>query len=91
MRKIEIQKSREEEFIVKIHDSIPTEHKVTLSQAYYLKLTGGDASPEELVKRSFEFLLNREPNTSILRSFELPVIGRYFPDYEHNMKALFKA
>lgn len=91
MGKIEIQKSQGDVFIVKIHDSIQTEHKVTLSQAYFQQLTGGDASPEELVKRSFEFLLNREPNTSILRTFELPVIGRYFPEYEQKMRALFNA
>jgi len=35
-----------------------------------------------LVEKSFEFLLDRESNTSILRSFELPVIGQYFPEYE---------
>jgi len=37
---------------------------------------------EVLVEKSFEFLLAREPNTSILRSFDLPVIGRYFPEYK---------
>ena len=35
-----------------------------------------------MVRRSFEFLLEREPPESILRSFDLTVIGRYFPDYE---------
>jgi hypothetical protein len=33
------------------------------------------------VRRSFEFLLAREPKESILRSFDLPVIGRYFPEF----------
>ena len=31
---------------------------------------------------SFAFLLAREPREAILRSFELPVIERYFPGYE---------
>ena len=31
---------------------------------------------------SFEFLLERESNIGILRKFDLPVIGRYFPKYE---------
>ena len=35
----------------------------------------------ELVIRSFEFLLEREPATAILKSFELSVIPRYFPEY----------
>jgi hypothetical protein len=34
------------------------------------------------VERCFEFLLEREGNTSILSRFELPVIGPYFPEYE---------
>ena len=33
------------------------------------------------MKRSFEFLLEREPKELILRQFALPAIGRYFPDY----------
>jgi len=42
-------------------------------------------SAEELLAKSFEFLLEREPNTSILSSFDLPVIGRYFPEYEQEI------
>jgi hypothetical protein len=48
-------------------------------------------TPEELIERSFEFLLEREPNTSILRRFDLPVIQTYFPEYERVMiQALVK-
>jgi hypothetical protein len=35
----------------------------------------------ELVRFSMEFLLEREPPTSILRTFSLEQIGDYFPDY----------
>jgi hypothetical protein len=38
-------------------------------------------TPERLIHASFEFLLEREPASSILSSFALPVIERYFPDY----------
>ncbi len=34
-----------------------------------------------LVRDSFDFLLEREPNTSILAEFALSDIGRYFPEY----------
>jgi hypothetical protein len=34
-----------------------------------------------LVRASFEFLLEREPASSILRRFDLDVIGQYFPGY----------
>ena len=58
-----------------------TTHEVALARVDYERLAGGRGSPEELVLRSFEFLLEREPKESILRRFELPVIGRYFPEY----------
>ena len=58
-----------------------TEQRVTVRRVSYEALAGGDASPEELVRASFLFLLEREPKESILRRFELPVIERYFPDY----------
>jgi hypothetical protein len=64
-----------------------TTHVVTLARSYHDRLTGGRVSPAELVRRSFDFLLEREPKESILARFELPVIGRYFPEYEREMKA----
>jgi hypothetical protein len=45
-------------------------------------------APKALVEKSFAFLLVREPNTGILRSFDLPVIGRYFPEYESTIKKM---
>jgi hypothetical protein len=59
-----------------------TTHMVTVQADYARKLTNGQLSNTELLKKSFEFLLQREPNTSILHSFDLSVISRYFPDYE---------
>jgi len=44
------------------------------------------ADVEDLVRRSFEFLLEREPAESILRRFDLAVIQRYFPDYDRLFK-----
>ncbi len=72
-------------FEVTVNSRVTTTHTVTLSNSYYQKLTRGAVSPEKLIEKSFEFLLEREPNTSILRSFDLPVIGRYFPEYEKNI------
>jgi hypothetical protein len=59
---------------------------VTLRAEQHKKLSGGKASPEDLIKLSFEFLLEREPKESILSRFELPVIARYFPEYEREIK-----
>jgi len=62
-----------------------TSHRVHMSQAYYRKLCGGTVTHEWVIVQSFRFLLEREPNTSILREFELPIIAGYFPEYETEM------
>jgi hypothetical protein len=62
-----------------------TRHRVTLRKADYERLAGGEASPEDLVTESFWFLLEREPKESILGSFDLTLIGRYFPEYEREI------
>ena len=45
-----------------------------------------DADPAGLVRDSFDFLLEREPRESILRAFELSEIGRYFPEWEAEIR-----
>ena len=62
-----------------------TRHQVLVAQADLARLAPGAIEPEDLVRRSFEFLLEREPKESILARFELPLIGRYFPEYEHSV------
>jgi len=57
-----------------------TVHEVTASPAD-INRYGGEVSAERLIRVSFEFLLEREPKESILRSFALPVIEGYFPEY----------
>ncbi|HEY46895.1 MAG: hypothetical protein AMJ88_07065 [Anaerolineae bacterium SM23_ 63] len=79
---IRVQKINDTTFEVTVEGRTVTTHKVTVSPTYYEELTGGRVPVEVLVEKSFEFLLAREPNTSILRSFDLPVIGRYFPEYK---------
>jgi hypothetical protein len=73
-------------FEVTVERETTTTHRVTLTAPYYEKLTGSRVPPEILVEKSFKFLLERESNTSILRSFDLPVIGQYFPEYERVIK-----
>jgi hypothetical protein len=72
--------------VVVVEGASRTTHTVSVEPEYHRKLTGGKLSPEELVRRSFEFLLEREPKDSILGTFSLPVIARYFPEYEGEMK-----
>ncbi|HEY3214219.1 MAG TPA: hypothetical protein VGL16_13555 [Actinomycetota bacterium] len=58
-----------------------TEHDVTVSEAELERL-GAGRSPEAFVRDCFAFLLEREPKESILSSFDVGVIGRYFPEFE---------
>ncbi len=59
-----------------------SEFTVTVDDDYHQKLTGNACSKQELVEKSFDFLLKREPKESILPNFNLKVIAKYFPDYE---------
>ena len=77
-------------FEVNVEGSTTTTHKVTVTHAYYEKLTGRRVAPDVLVEKSFQFLLDRESNNSILRSFDLPVIGRYFPEYEKEIRGMLE-
>ena len=61
-----------------------TTHEVSVDREVLDDLAPG-APPEELVRVSFEFLLEREPRESIMREFELPIIGRFFGDYRDEM------
>ena len=63
-----------------------TVHTVTVQKSCRDKLAGAEISAEQLVRKSFEFLLEREPKESILRSFNLNVISRYFPEYEQEIR-----
>ncbi len=71
---------------VKINSKTENSHFVNLSYKDYKDLTNKKVTKEELLKFSFKFLLEREPNTSILSSFKLRVISRYFPEYENSVK-----
>ena len=78
-----------ETFEATVAAATTTRHTVRAPAAYVEKLNGDRAAAQRLVERSFAFLLEREPNTSILSSFELAVIQRYFPEYESTMRKAF--
>ena len=82
MGEIEVIKKDGETYQVTVKNSTITTHIVTLTGEYYRDLTEGKISAETLIEKSFEFLLEREPNTMILSRFDLAVIGEYFPEYE---------
>ena len=62
-----------------------TRHEVSVDRATLEDLAPA-ATPEVLVTESFKFLLEREPRGSIMREFELPIIGRFFADYPEEIR-----
>ena len=88
MPAVSIRKLDESTFEVAVQGSTPTTHIVTVAQDYATRLIGGNVPIERLIRCSFEFLLEREPNTSILRRFDLTVISHYFPEYERVIRGI---
>jgi hypothetical protein len=63
-----------------------TTHQVTVTSDHLARYAPAGASPEKLLRASFEFLLEREPKESILSKFDLSVIERYFPEYPRHIR-----
>ena len=83
---ISIKRVSNNEYEVIVNSNTLTTHTVTLSDKVHTNLTNDKVTKEELLDFSFKFLLDKEPNTSILSSFELTIISRYFSDYEKSVK-----
>lgn len=67
-------------------DSGTTTHRVSISADDLARLAPSGVTAERLAEASFAFLLEREARESILREFDLAVIGRYFPEYEGEIR-----
>lgn len=86
MAEIEVTERGPEEFEVRVAEGgSSTTHLVTVTEDHLARY-GEGASAERLVEESFRFLLEREPKEAILRSFELPVIARYFAEYPEEIR-----
>ncbi|MEA2103589.1 MAG: hypothetical protein U9P79_02965 [Candidatus Cloacimonadota bacterium] len=84
---IEVKKINEQKYMVTIkEENSSSEHLVTLDDEYYRKFADEKISKENLIKRSFEFLLKRESKESILSKFDLKIINNFFPEYENKIK-----
>jgi hypothetical protein len=79
--------TRQTDGIFHVETPAGTSHDVSVPAGYPASLGCGHVAPEELVRASFEFLLEREPATSILRKFSLDVISQYFPGYPAQIRA----
>lgn len=93
MSEVHVRHMGPREYAVEVSESHPhgrapaatsTHHRVRVDDRLLddLPLLGPDRETEEtVVRESFDFLLEREPATSIRRAFDLSEISDYFPDY----------
>lgn len=64
------------------------DYEVTLNWADYDLWSHGRIAPENVVQAAFEFLLQREPPSSILSKFDCSIIRRYFPEVDQELPRL---
>ena len=83
---ISIRKLSDDVFTVTVAETSTTTHTVTVTDQSLNDLTDNNVTKTQLLKFSFNFLLDREPNTSILSSFDINVISRYFSDYRDEVR-----
>jgi hypothetical protein len=60
-------------------------HRVTVPGDLVAELGLPEDELEGVVRKSFEFLLEREPASSIMTEFSLDVIPNYFPEYKEEL------
>ena len=74
------------EFDVRLRDGDDeTSHHVSVPESLIEELDLPEDDLERVVRESFEFLLEREPASSIMSEFSLDVIARYFPEYPREL------
>jgi hypothetical protein len=66
-----------------------TEHIVSLTKKMFDRFDF-KKTPEEIVRISFSFLLEKEDKNKILKSFDLSEISDYFPNFEKELAIKLK-
>jgi hypothetical protein len=69
------------------HTAVTYQYEVRVSRAELDRFARGQFDPMRLVAESFRFLLEREGPGSILGSFAISDIERYFPEYSREIAA----
>ena len=83
---ISVQMVGVDEYEVTVEAETETTHRVTMTSDVYKSLCDGTITHEYVLIQAFRFLLEREPNTAILASFNLTDISRYFPEFEQEIR-----
>lgn len=89
MADINVRREQGDTYTVEVReDGGRTIHHVSVPPDALARYGGDGVSAEALLDASFRFLLEREPKEAILRSFEITVIERYFPEYPGTIRGL---
>ena len=88
--KLSIKEISDSTFKVIISDEKETSHLVSVSDDFLNKFTKNKITKKKLIELSFNFLLEREKNSSILREFQLQEISKYFPEYFDSVRSWIK-
>ena len=83
---VSIRKLSDDVFEVTVAKTSTTTHTVTVTDQSLSDLSDSNVTKTQLLEFSFRFLLEREPNTSILSSFDINVISEYFSDYKDEVR-----
>ena len=87
---ISIKKLSDDVFTVTVAETSTTTHTVTITDQSLNDLTDNNVTKTQLLEFSFKFLLEREPNTSILSSFDINIISSYFSDYRDEVRRWYE-
>ena len=83
---ISIRELSDDVFEVTVAENSTTTHTVTVTDQSPINIADNNVTKTQLLEFFFNFLLDREPNTSILSSFDINVISKYFSDYRGEVR-----
>ena len=87
MSEIDITRMEPNRFGVQVREGDQTtNHKVAVPPGMVDDLGLTEVDQETLVRESFEFLLEREPATSIMPEFALSDIAKFFDEYYDELR-----
>ena len=85
---MQIQPLADHEYAVDITEGTTrTRHRVIVTPDLLDDLRLVDADEQQVVRASFQFLLEREPATSIYEEFPLDTVASRFPDFADELRA----
>lgn len=74
-------------FLVELgHGEGLIEYYIDVDREYWTRLTNRRIEPDELIRETFKFILERKPKELILKRFNLSDVSGVFPTYEAEIK-----